>query len=773
MIRFRQMFTLTAMFALCCFSILAMAQEQTEKSSGTVEETAPGQSPAAPEAPAETAPQKSPNEPEAAAPQQATTPETPPASKKAAPVQLEDISIISTRPQERPQGVDISSTPRRELDLRPNRNFVESLQAIPGITTQQANGPRDYNISIRGFGAKTSFAIRNVKMYEDGIAQTQSDGLSRLDLHDPWFMQGVEVLKGPSSSQYDNYALGGVLFFRTRRGSDIMGTELDTTLGSWGYQKYAAAYGWNTPTYDTALMASYQTENGYIRHSNYTTITENLNFRFHIDDRQDIYFKLINNDLDTKVPNRLTLNQFNRDPRSSGATPPTAPIPTSTPESLDQGRKDRRTIVGALYERQLDSRTVLTMEGDFDVKDVYQPFSTIFEGVSPNFKTYTDLRHDGFLFGAPLRSTVGFFFNYLEQVSHSYQNMNDFSGNKGVLLQTAPGSVNNIGGRFRFEWDFLPHLTAAAGFGIESSHLEAKVINYTGAGAVSSRVNPNQVYMNYAPEVSLTHRNSPDTKQWVRVSTGYGIPSISNLTTDLTGGPGINTGLKSQKNGGVELGAETQISPKISVQLVGFWTIFKDEIITQSTTIGSYSINADRSEYKGIEAGATVKPFTGARITTAYTYMDATYKRFTDQYLVAGVPTPIVRDGKQVPAVVKNLLYVQAAYDALFGLGGFVEARWVDSYFADNANTLKAPQYTVFNANLHYIHQFPEKSWFHFIKAFIEMDNLFNRTYVGSTAVVSNSPCGATPTTTCMNANGQAFFSGYARSVYGGVTVGF
>jgi hypothetical protein len=86
---------------------------------------------------------------------------------------------------------------------------------------------------------------------------------------------------------------------------------------------------------------------------------------------------------------------------------------------------------------------------------------------------------------------------------------------------------------------------------------------------------------------------------------------------------------------------------------------------------------------------------------------------------------------------------------------------------------LKTPQYTVANANLHYIHPFPETSWFHFIKAFVEMDNLFNRSYVGSTAVVSNAPCGATPTATCMSGAGQAFFAGNARAVYGGVTIGF
>ena len=119
----------------------------------------------------------------------------------------------------------------------------ESMESLPGVVLRQANGPRDFSISIRGSGVKTSFAVRDIKMYEDGFIQTQSDGLSRLDLHDPWFMRSVEVLRGASSSLYDNYALGGMVHFRTRRGSDINGFETFSVGGSYGYQKYAFAVG--------------------------------------------------------------------------------------------------------------------------------------------------------------------------------------------------------------------------------------------------------------------------------------------------------------------------------------------------------------------------------------------------------------------------------------------------------------------------------------------------------------------------------------------------
>ncbi|MEP7152580.1 MAG: TonB-dependent receptor plug domain-containing protein, partial [Nitrospira sp.] len=131
--------------------------------------------------------------------------------------ELADVSIVSDRIQRRPEGVSLSATPPSETDSQPTRTMKESMESLPGVVLRQANGPRDFSIMIRGQGAKTSFAVRDIKIYEDGFMQTQSDGLSRLDIQDPWFMRSVEVTRGASSSLYDNYALGGMVQFRTRR----------------------------------------------------------------------------------------------------------------------------------------------------------------------------------------------------------------------------------------------------------------------------------------------------------------------------------------------------------------------------------------------------------------------------------------------------------------------------------------------------------------------------------------------------------------------------
>lgn len=369
--------------------------------------------------------------------------------------ELADVSIVSRHILRRPEGISLSATPRSETESQPARTMKESMESLPGVVLRQANGPRDFSISIRGSGVKTSFAVRDIKIYEDGFIQTQSDGLSRLDIQDPWFMRSVEVTRGASSSLYDNYALGGMVQFRTRRGSDIHGFESFFSGGSYGYQKYAFAVGKQYSNVDLSLFGSNVVEDGFIRHSDYSTQTMNFNFRVKVDDKQNLYFKAITNWLDARVPTRLTIDQFDADHRQAGG------INNATNAVLlAQRRLDRRTIIGGMYERQIDANTVLTMEADYDVKDINQTFTQIGDNVNPNYKHYTDLRHNGRLFDMPLRSYVGFFVNQMEQEGQTFNNLQDFFGTRGTLAQTSRGTIRNIGGRIREELEFLPKWTS-------------------------------------------------------------------------------------------------------------------------------------------------------------------------------------------------------------------------------------------------------------------------------------------------------------------------
>ncbi len=92
----------------------------------------------------------------------------------------------------------------------------ETLHGFPGVHVQNRfNDAVGERITIRGFGARSQFGVRGIRILVDGIPATLPDGQSSLDHLDLGSLGQVEALRGPGSALYGN-AAGGVLAFRSR-----------------------------------------------------------------------------------------------------------------------------------------------------------------------------------------------------------------------------------------------------------------------------------------------------------------------------------------------------------------------------------------------------------------------------------------------------------------------------------------------------------------------------------------------------------------------------
>ncbi|RZM31567.1 MAG: Plug domain-containing protein, partial [Sphingomonas sp.] len=89
----------------------------------------------------------------------------------------------------------------------PATTIADLVKLSPGVAVIQGNGPRDIGLSIRGSNARNSFGARNIQVFEDDFPVTQPDGLAHFDLADPHAYGAVDVVRGPSSARYGNYAL--------------------------------------------------------------------------------------------------------------------------------------------------------------------------------------------------------------------------------------------------------------------------------------------------------------------------------------------------------------------------------------------------------------------------------------------------------------------------------------------------------------------------------------------------------------------------------------
>src|SRR5688500_8324663 len=87
----------------------------------------------------------------------------------------------------------------------------ETLAQVPGLAVSNRNNPsQDPRISIRGFGARSAFGVRGIRVLRDGIPLTLPDGQTPVDYLDLESIGRVEVLRGSASSLYGNAGGGGV-----------------------------------------------------------------------------------------------------------------------------------------------------------------------------------------------------------------------------------------------------------------------------------------------------------------------------------------------------------------------------------------------------------------------------------------------------------------------------------------------------------------------------------------------------------------------------------
>jgi len=724
-----------------------------------------------------------------------------------------EVTAQLTTVAEAPSAQTITSVDRQDFKDAPSLNISESLALIPGVTTVGGNGPRDVSVSVRGSNDRQTYGIRNAQIFEDGFPVTQPDGLARTDLTDPHAYGGIDVVQGPSSTLYGNYATGGAIDFHLRPGGNIMGLEFGTDVGSFGFLNNYITAGTQRDRFHYSLFMSNTRSRQFTDHSAYDTITANILATYAVTPKDRVTFKFIENDLDTALSIRLSLNQYNANAYqadcsslagtacaavsvySNGFTGPKVSL------SADQaglGRHDRRTITGSRWEHDFTDNLTWRTQFVWDNRDINQPTSsTSSRGTYPSFNLISDGTRHGPLFGRQSTTYAGGFFNYENISSYSYNLMPGGNATLGALTATTFGSHMNTGFRAHEEFAVNSKLTAVAGFAGEYTRLVAldTIYGYSATAAPSTTpISALRTFFNIAPEAALLYRVSDRLRLHSRLGTGYGTPQATNLFITPQGTYGNNTQLKTQKNVGIDFGGDWTLSDKLKADATAFYERFGNELVSQSAgvnAVGSYTFNAPSSAHRGMEAGIDWHPLPelarGLRFRASYLLDRQIYRNYTENLSISAATVPagyvaFVRNGNCIPGVVHNDLNGRVVYEATssrFGsMGSYLEVNFRDKYWLDNANLLQAPSATVFNLDLHYDPAPGHGLWSrtHF---FYDLQNLANRTYVGS---ASN----ATDTLSTVNGaaveNNAAYiaanstgliYAGMPRASYGGFRIKF
>ncbi len=702
---------------------------------------------------------------------------------------------------EAPTAQTITSVDRQDTKDSADFTIKESLDLVPGVTTITGNGPRDISISVRGSNDRQAYGIRNVQLFEDGFPVTQPDGLGRADLTDPHAYDSIDVVQGPSSTLYGNYATGGAVFFHTRPGGDIAGIDLGTDVGSFGFLNNYVSVGGAGNNYDASLFFSNTRAKQYDDHFSFNTTTANIFAKFTLRPQDRVAVKFIDNDLDTQLPIRLSLNQYHADPYqracagyTSGVTPASLACATVSlyvngfngakqalsADEAGLGRRDRRTVVGGRWEHDLTAHTTWRTQLVWDVKDINQPTGTTSaKGASPSFNLVSDGTRKGLLFGHESTTYGGGFYKYEGLNSYTYNVMPGGNATLGALTSDYFGNLNAGGFRGREELSLGERTTVIGGFAGEYTRLSILETLFTfpvNANPTSAPVYAYRTFFNYAPEAAILYRVSDTLRLHSRLGTGYGTPQASQLLITPQGTYGNNTALKAQTNVGIDFGADWLIARNIQLSATGFYERFANELVSTTASaqaVGASTFNAPSSAHRGLVAGIDwhLLPTlaSGLRFRAAYQLDKQVYRTYTE--VLSG--TAFVRSGNSIPGVVPNDLNARIIYDKpssrLGNFGTYLETNFREAYWFDNANLLKAPSATLLNFDIHYDpspgHGLWSRTHFYF-----DLQNLANHTYVGSAGNITDTTT-ATPAT--IAAATGSIYPGTPRSSIGGFRVKF
>lgn len=614
----------------------------------------------------------------------------------------------------------------------PRVNLSESLTSVPGLQIQnRQNYSQDLQLSIRGFGSRSTYGVRGIRMYVDGIPATMPDGQGQTSNIDINSIESVDVLRGPFSALYGN-ASGGVMNVTTETGREPATIEASSYYGSFGSWRYglkatgAVGDGTQPGDVDYTVSSSRFATHGYRDHSGAQKNLANAKLGVRIDDVSKL--TLILNSVDTKAndPGGLSKSEWKDNPRQSPRG-----------DQYNMRKTIKQTQAGLRYERQLseqDDLSVMMYAGERETTQ-YQSIPrapqlnpTHAGGVIDLSRHYqgidTRWTHRGEL-GVPVTFTTGLNYENMSEDRKGYENFvmsgsTPVYGHKGQQRRNERNLMWNVDPYLQTAWQLTDKLSLDAGVRYSSVWFDSNDHYVTPRNGDDSG---EASYHKWLPAGSLKYAVTDAWNLYVAGGRGFETPTINELSYRSGGQSGLNFDLQPSTNTTWEVGSKTRVGNGL-VTAALFQTDTDNEIVTDASSGGRTTYkNAGKTRRQGAELSVDQQFAGNWRAKMAWTYLNATYRTIVcnDQDC----------NGNRMPGIARNMGFASLGWQPESGWYAGADVRYMSDIQADDENTAKAPSYTVVGLNTGY--KLNYGNWM--MDVFGRVDNLFDREYVGSVIV--------------------------------------
>ena len=565
-------------------------------------------------------------------------------------------------------------------------SLQSSFNSVPGVQMDQST-LSEARISIRGNGVRSSYGIRNIKIYVNDIPVTEPDGTTRIEALDVNGIGQAQIIKGPASSIYGG-GTGGVINFKLQRSPyQERSVELSSLLGSFGLARLATTYRNGGDQVNAYASYGWQQFDGYREHNHDMRRFLTGNFQFFPSNKQIITLLLSRTTQHTQIPGALTQSQMNEDRRQAS--------PSNIEKQAGRYQNWTRVGIGQQYrfnDQLTNTTSVFTYFYDLDhplayayLRNYYQSFGgrTRFN-YNPHFKSF------------PTVFTVGAEFNQANSKGTRYVNNHGVEG----AINNNTDTENIVYSLFyQSETSLGPNTNLAVGLsynGLTYDATDYLIPEQSGVKKFKAQA---------SPRIALSHHFGEALSLHGSVSSGFSPPSGSEIK-NVDGS--INRDLQAEKAVNYEINAKGDLlKSRLSYDLALFKMDMKGELIAQSVEQGiTIYHNAGRTSHDGAELALSylaIHQEDGKTITLLRPYAAVTYSDFQFQdykVLDSDGNIDIAYDGNELtgiaPWVVSAGINVESKYGVYFSGNYFFN----DRLPLNDANSDYNPAYQVLNAKL-------------------------------------------------------------------------
>jgi len=616
---------------------------------------------------------------------------------------------------------------------RPTWGLDEALASVPGVyAANRYNFSQDQRISIRGFGSRSAFAVRGIKVLVDGIPQTLPDGQGQLTNLELGEADRIEVLRGSSSSLFGNAAGGVISVWTSPRIPERITEEARVVLGRFDRRADRTWTKWQSTTVArlgggvaqiTGSRLSYEGERD---HSAADLRDINTRVRFPVGSTWSV----------------AALLDVGRDPRADNpgslAAAELAADPDTVPAlnvNRHAGKDVTQVQAGATLRRARsdDGELALTIFGL--TRNLQNPITT----------TYIDLQRVDYgaratwsatLPVASLRHhlTAGFDFQHQRDTRRNWNYLNtpgdsaqrDTSRTLDQLEQ-----VTEVGPFVQSAWELSPRMTVTAG-------LRYDWVQFTVRDRLIT-TNPDdsgeRLMQSLSGSIGLAVNPSSAVTVYGNVSSSFETPTTTELANQPDGAGGFNSGLGPQTAWNLEVGARGRFGNRATCSIALYEADARGELIPYEIAAPRfYYRNAGSSRHRGVELGTDLTLLTGVSLNLAWTYSDYRFRR----YAIAIAGRTFTLDGRELAGVPRHWLHLTLRAHPSVARGGWaeVEQTYSSGYLVGDtvtigaANARTAPWWgTVLR--LGWEGRVGGTRW----APFLGIHNLFNHRYVSSVVI--------------------------------------